>query len=346
MGRKIPKHIECKLTLTWFQRHYFGLQKSIIKAALLSAPASALQVAGGPPGPSWSACDLGLTTPTAPLAALEDLWLLEGEDKSPTAQANPAPTALKDSASRSWETEFPSPVKSWVMREVTAPPQVLVGGHVPLCPLWRTLDPQPPLKPWAQAPAWSGCWGAVVLGDSELSSGHGSERGCTRGYGDGLRTSTSSVAQQEGWCNLVWAQCTDKLMTGKMPTRKKLGGTWTNDWLIKPLLKASPVDTLGSDWIYSKSSRDLHFLWQWIFYDPWIISFRCRKAFRLLPFSIILDMFMHNAFDFWLLLITHSSVNLKTLIMPLYSWLFEKVLGKAARKQKKKVMGEFLRSRH
>lgn len=41
----------------------------------------------------------------------------------------------------------------------------------------------------------------------------------------------------------------------------------------------------------------------------------------------LLDMFKHNAFDSWLLLITHSSVNLETLTMTLYSWLFKKMLG-------------------
>lgn len=41
----------------------------------------------------------------------------------------------------------------------------------------------------------------------------------------------------------------------------------------------------------------------------------------------LLDMFKHNAFDSQLLLITHSSVNLKNLTMPLYSWLFRKMLG-------------------
>lgn len=129
--------------------------------------------------------------------------------------------------------------------------------------------------------------GALWFWVAELSSGHGSECGCTKDYGDHLRTSTSGIAQQEGWCNLMWAECTDKLMTGKMPTRRKSGATWTSDWLIKCLLKASLVDTLGSDWIYSKSSRELHFLWKWFYYDPWITSSRCRKAFRLLPLSII-----------------------------------------------------------
>lgn len=40
---------------------------------------------GGYTCPSWGAHVLGFNTPTVTLAALEDLWLLEGKDESPTA---------------------------------------------------------------------------------------------------------------------------------------------------------------------------------------------------------------------------------------------------------------------
>lgn len=44
-------------------------------------------------------------------------------------------------------------MKCQVMREAAASPQVLVGGHIPLCPLWEMVELQLPLEHWVQVQA-------------------------------------------------------------------------------------------------------------------------------------------------------------------------------------------------